>query len=319
MKKVSIIVPVYNTESYLEQCLDSLVNQTYQDIEIIVVNDESPDNSQRIIDLFVDRYPQIITCINQQNGGLSAARNTGLQHASGEYILFIDSDDFVTSTMVEAMVKKALEHDFDLVVCDCNYVFPDHVQRVNSGIDHDILSVTKEKACMNTLFPAAWNKLFHRRLFAHDITFTKGIWFEDVEFIYRLFPYINSIGVVKEDFYQYLQRKGAITSTFDERLFDYIKNWDTILTSYQRAHVYETYQKELEFSCLRYLYATFMKRAVNYQDEAMYWKAYETARTFVKKHFPHPWRNAYFYTAGAKGIYLLCFNRQFARLLYKKK
>ena len=106
MIKVSVIVPVYNVEDYLARCLDSLVNQTLKEIEIIVVNDGSPDNSQKIIDKYAKKYLNI-KAYKKENGGLSDARNYGIKKANGEYIAFIDSDDFVTTDMYEKMYQKA--------------------------------------------------------------------------------------------------------------------------------------------------------------------------------------------------------------------
>ncbi len=103
MKKVSVIVPVYNVENYITKCLESLVSQTLQDMEIIIVNDGSTDNSQQIIDNFVKKYPEKIKAFIKDNGGLSDARNFGIDRAIGEFIGFVDSDDYVTPTMFEQM------------------------------------------------------------------------------------------------------------------------------------------------------------------------------------------------------------------------
>ena len=115
--KVSIIVPVYNVEAYLERCLDSLVNQTLQDIEIIVVNDGTKDNSQAIIDEYVKNYPGKVYGYIKENGGLSDARNYGIPYAKGEYVAFVDSDDYVDVTMYEKLYNKAVEQGSEMVVC----------------------------------------------------------------------------------------------------------------------------------------------------------------------------------------------------------
>ena len=123
MVKVSVIVPVYNVEKYITKCLNSLVKQTLKDIEIIVVNDGSPDNSQAIIDKFVKKYPKKVKSYIKKNGGLSDARNYGIEKATGEYIAFVDSDDYVEHNMYKEMYEKAKEHDFDIVVCDLKYIY----------------------------------------------------------------------------------------------------------------------------------------------------------------------------------------------------
>ena len=117
MIKVSIIVPVYGVEEWLSRCLDSLVNQTLNDIEIIVVNDGSPDNSQAIIDEYERKYPDMVKGYQKENGGLSDARNYGMKYATGEYIAFVDSDDYVDLAMYEKLYLKAKEDNADAVTC----------------------------------------------------------------------------------------------------------------------------------------------------------------------------------------------------------
>ena len=112
MPKVSVIVPVYNVEKYIEKCLESLVNQTLKDIEIIIVNDGSKDKSEKIINKFLSKYKNIVY-VEKQNGGLSDARNYGMKYAKGEYIAFLDSDDYVDTTIYEKMYNKAKEENAD--------------------------------------------------------------------------------------------------------------------------------------------------------------------------------------------------------------
>ena len=115
MPKVSVIVPVYNVEKYIDKCLKSLVNQTLSDIEIIVVNDGSTDNSETIIKQYLEKYQNKIKYVIKQNGGLSDARNYGMKFATGEYIAFLDSDDYVDNTIYEKMYNKATEEQCDFV------------------------------------------------------------------------------------------------------------------------------------------------------------------------------------------------------------
>lgn len=128
MKKVSVIVPVYNVEKYLERCLNSLVNQTLQDIQIIVVNDGSPDNSQEIIDRFEKEYPDKLKGYIKENGGLSDARNYGMQFVEGEYVAFVDSDDYVDDTMYEKLYIKAIEKVQNLSYVDIIKLMMQHIQ-----------------------------------------------------------------------------------------------------------------------------------------------------------------------------------------------
>ena len=310
--KVSIIVPVYNVEEYLARCLDSLVNQSLKDIEIIVVNDGSPDNSQKIIDNYCKKYKNIKSFI-KENGGLSDARNFGIEKAQGEYIAFLDSDDYVTIDMYMEMYNKAKSGNFDMVVCDLNYVYDDKIIKTSCNIKKDTNNI---KDVMLNIYPAAWNKIFKRNLMDKGIRFKKGVWFEDVEFIYRLLPYINTIGVVHKTFNQYVQREGSITNTINKKLYHYIDNWNGIVEYYKKNNLYEEYKLELEYCYVRYIYATFIKQAskYNYKD---YMDAVDSAISNVRKNFPKYKKNKYFYKS-LKGIYMLMFNKRIAKIIYKK-
>lgn len=310
--KVSVIVPVYNVEKYLEKCLDSLGRQTLKEIEVIVVNDESPDNSQKIIDKYSKKYPTIHG-YQKKNGGVSDARNFGIKEAKGEYIAFVDGDDYVTTDMYEKMYNKAKSGNFDIVVCDLNYVYEDgSIKKVSSKIEKDTTNIKKTYVNM---YPCVWNKIYKRELFNKKIEFKKGVWFEDVEFLYKIFPYIKNIGVVKEPFNQYVQRAGSITKTFDKRLYNYIDNFNGLIEFYKDRGLYEDYKKELEYCYVRYLYATFIKQAAHF-DKEEYTRSVRTAIINVKKNFPSYRLNHYFYT-NLKGIYLVLFNKVTANIVYK--
>lgn len=310
--KVSVIVPVYNVEEYLEKCLDSLGKQTLKEIEIIVVNDESPDNSQKIIDKYSKKYTTIHG-YQKKNGGVSDARNFGIQKATGEYIAFVDGDDYVTLDMYEKMYNKAKSGNFDVVVCDLNYVYEDgSIKTISSRIEHDTTNIKKTYIDM---YPCVWNKIYARELFNKKIEFKKGVWFEDVDFLYKIFPYIKNIGVVKEPFNQYVQRSGSITKTFDKRLYNYIDNFNGLIDFYKDRNIYKEYKKELEYCYVRYIYATFIKQAANF-DKEEYNKAVTTAIENVKNNFPHYRLNCYFYKS-LKGIYLILFSKFTANIVFK--
>ena len=313
MVKVSVIVPVYNVEQYLEKCLDSLVNQTLKDIEIIVVNDGTPDNSQKIIDKYAKKYKNIKAYI-KENGGLSSARNFGIKKANGEYIAFVDSDDYVTKDMYQKMYQKAISGNFDMVVCDLNYVYDNKVVPAYSNIKTDTTNIKKT---MINIYPAAWNKIFKKKLFNNGVEFKNAVWFEDVEFLYRLLPYVKTIGVVHEHFNQYVQREGSITTTVNRKIYHYIDNWNGIIEFYKKNKLYDEYKLELEYCYVRYIYATFIKQASLY-DYIDYQEAVTEAIKNVKKTFPKYRSNKYFYQS-FKGIYLLLFNKTISKLVYKIK
>ena len=138
MPKVSVIVPVYNVENYIEKCIDSLLGQTLEDIEIIIVNDGSTDNSKDKIMPYIENFPNKIKYLEKQNGGLSSARNYGMPSATGEYIAFLDSDDYVEYDMYEKLYNKAKSEDFDVTVCNVNYIYDNYTKEVTSNLVKDI-------------------------------------------------------------------------------------------------------------------------------------------------------------------------------------
>ncbi len=309
--KVSVIVPVYNVSMYIDDCLSSLVTQTLKEIEIIVVNDGSTDNSQEIIDVYTKAYPNV-KCFQKTNSGLSDTRNYGLQYATGEYIGFVDSDDYIDKDMFLKMYEKAKSKNFDIVACDVNYVYPDKQFTVDCNIKEDTTDIKK---VMVNIFPAACTKIFKRELFSNKVLFKSGVWFEDVEFIHRILPYVKSIGVVHESLYQYIQREKSITNTVSPKIYDYISNFNGIVAFYKERGLFDEYKKELEYAYVRYLYATFVKSCLSFPYED-YEKAVMEAIKNVKANFPKYRHNKYFYQS-LKGIYLIMFNKLLAKIVYK--
>lgn len=315
MPKVSIIVPVYNVEKYLRKCLDSLVSQTLKDIEIIIVNDGSPDNSDKIIDEYTKKFPNFKSYI-KENGGQASARNYGLKKASGEYIGFVDSDDYVESNMFEKLYNKAKSQDFDVVACDTNLIQNGQTMIISSLVEKDVNSKEEMKKQMINFYPVVWNKIYKRELFNKETYFKEGVLFEDVEILYKLFPYIKSMGTVKEPLINYVQRENSTVNTFDNRLYDYIDNWNGLIDFYQKHNLYDEYKEELEYCYVRYVYATFIKGVSNF-PYAKFKKAVDTAINNVKSHFPNYKQNKYF-DRSPKSKYLLNFNKLMAKILYYK-
>ncbi len=312
--KVSVIVPVYNVEEYIEKCLESLVNQTLKDIEIIIVDDGSPDNSYKIISKYLKKYKNILY-LKKENGGLSSARNYGLKYAKSDYIFFLDSDDFLKPNSLELLYNKAIEKKFDLTVSKTNFIFPEKEQIVDAGINHDLLTKEDIKKNMIYLFPAACGKLYKRSVIK-NLKFKEGIWFEDVEFNFRLYPLLNTIAYLDQDTVQYIQRENAITKTFNKRLFNYIDNFNGLVEYYKKNNYYFKYYEELEYSYVRYLYATFIKQLSFSHDKKMFSMGLEEALLNVKKQFPNYKKNTYLKKFTFKNFYLKHFNRFFAKILY---
>ena len=215
MPKISIIVPVYNVENYLKNCIDSILNQTFKDFELILVNDGSTDNSLNIC----EDYKSIddrIKIVNKKNGGLSSARNAGLDIATGEYIGFIDSDDYIHPQMYEILYNE-IKNEADISMCDFEKVYEFDKKLLGSNFvsDYEIEILNNEEALSKlaekneVTYVVAWNKLYKKELFK-DIKFKEGIIHEDEYIIHRLLYQVNKLIYVKEKLHFYLQRKGSI-------------------------------------------------------------------------------------------------------------
>ena len=312
MTKVSVIVPVYNAEDYIEKCLDSLINQSLKDIEIIVVDDGSTDDTYKV----VSKYKEKIKLIKQKNGGVASARNKGLSVAEGEYIAFVDSDDWVELDMFSKLYNKAIENDYDAVECNFKYVDDNEEWHGVIDVDTDVVSIDDKKKYFIKMFPVIWNKIYKRDKIK-NIKFKDGVWAEDVEFLYRVIPNIDTIGKINEELYYYYQREKSESRLFDKRVYNYIDNFNGIIDYYKKNKIYDLYKNELEYCYVRYIYATFIKRAASFKDKDDYRIAVETAIKNVKEKFPGYRKNKYFYQS-LKGIYLVVFNKIIANLLNKK-
>lgn len=214
---VSIIVPIYNVEKYLDKCLYSLVNQTYLNTEILAINDGSQDQSSQIVMDYQMQHKNL-SLYTKSNGGLSDARNFGIEQAKGEFLLFVDSDDYVDVTMVEKLVKAALNHEAEIAVCDMEYVYETGQRKFSSGGKFKVGSVKEQNELFN-INNSACNKLFKRRLF-DDNRFIKGIWYEDLATIPKCCYEARRLVKVDEVLYFYFQRSNSIIHTENPKIFD---------------------------------------------------------------------------------------------------
>ena len=213
MPKVSIIVPVYNVEKYLEKCLDSLINQTLKDIEIICINDGSLDNSINILEKYAIKDNRL-KIISQKNAGLSAARNTGINAASGDYIGFCDSDDWVSLDFYEKLYKCAVQNNTDIA---CGEII-----KIRKGKEKKFLTYNNEtiaktyleklQSCNVPDYSYAWNKIYRlSKIKKHNLYFEEGITYEDIIFSPQALFYLDKTVTIKNTYYYYLSRKTSIT------------------------------------------------------------------------------------------------------------
>lgn len=305
MPKVSIIVPIYNVEQYLNKCIDSLLNQTLQDIEIILVDDGSTDNSGEIAKNFAEKNPNKIKYYRKENGGLSDARNYGIPYATGEYIAFLDSDDYIEKNAYEEMYNKAIEENSDYVECDFIWEYPN-----KSKIDKQEYYFGK-KEMMKNVRVVAWNKLIKRELITtNNIFFPKGLRYEDVEFTYKLIPYLDRTSYVSKPFIHYIQRENSIANKQNERNIEIFTVLDNVIQYYKENKLYNEYEEELEYIYTRYSLCSSLKRICKIPDVETRDKLVEFTWNNLNDKFPN-WSNNRILKNNQtfKDIYMLTVNK----------
>ncbi len=220
--KISVIVPVYNVEKYLAKCLDSILCQTFSNIEIICVNDGSTDKSRKILEEYRNKDSRIIV-VDKKNGGLSSARNAGMKVARGEFFSFIDSDDWIDARMLEKLYKNITLLDTDISICavhqfdEMNQKIDDSnpyytLEYFDSSFDNKSFSYKETKPFIMDVCVMAWNKLYRRSLIDRcQAEFPDGLIFEDGPFFFTIFFKTNKVSIVREFLYYYrVNRIGSI-------------------------------------------------------------------------------------------------------------
>lgn len=280
--KVSIIIPVYNVERYLNQCLDSVVNQTLKEMEIIVINDGSTDNSLEIIKKYQNLY-DLITVIDKKNEGVSIARNLGLEIAKGEYIYFLDSDDYIELNMLEKMYHIAKREDADIVQCGIE-IFENNTENKISlyyGQEENLTILSKEEAVKKYLryqIPGySVNKIVKRNLIEDlNIRFPRISCFEDMLPTLQIFIGANKVVLLREALYHYRQTPGSLSKTIDEKkVLMYINEVKSCLDLVYKELEELEFTNEIQcFKVINYL------NAINW-----YIKCFECDRKKIKKNY----------------------------------
>lgn len=228
MNLVSVIVPIYNVEKYLARCINSLIQQTYSNIEILLINDGSKDNCELICQEFLKKDKRI-RYYKKENGGLSSARNYGIDRANGDYLVFIDSDDCVSRDMINVLLETALSNDVDIVECEFLEFFENDTindSNVDSARNSKLYSsyeAISSLICNTGITPIAWNKIYKRQMF-NQLRYKEGIYHEDEELIVKLLSRANNICKIDVPLYFYMIRNGSITnSKFNKKHLDIIE------------------------------------------------------------------------------------------------
>lgn len=292
MPKISLIVPVYKSEEYLEKCLDSLVKQSLEDVEILLVNDGSPDQSQEIMDRYQKEYSHKIRCFLQENKGQGAARNLGLRQAEGEYVFFVDSDDYLDLSACQKVYDFAQSTKAD-VVC-----FPFYQVKDGRKEETEYQVFFPEEADVRYVLneTSPWNKLIKRSLLVeNNLFFSEGRIYEDLELIPQLALYTKNIAFFKERIYYYVIRQGSTMrqTSYNAKLSAIYPVMDTLKEKFGST----SYQAELEYLYIEHLLHSAVLRYLQYPEGK---EDIKKIHAIMKERFPRWQKNPYYQKMGFK-------------------
>lgn len=288
MVKLSVIVPVYNAEMYLKKCLESLVSQTLKEIEIILVDDGSTDASSDIMQKYAMEYPGKVVTVYKENGGQADARNLGMQYCKGEYIGFVDADDYVETDMFEQLYNKAEKEDCDIVICDYIKEYASTQEIVKARL------FESNKDMFIGGLAAPWNKIYRRELIARTkIQFPQVRIYEDTEFFCCLIPYIKKCGYIEKPFVHYVQRKGSTMNNQGSRAATIFTVFDDVISYYKKNGWYDSYRWEIEYFSMRVLLGSSMERICQCDDPKLRKELLYKTWDYGLEHFPEWKKNIY--------------------------
>ena len=297
MYKVSVIIPAYNTEKYISSCLDSLVNQTLEDIEVIVVDDGSTDNTLQILNSYAEKYPHKIKVFHKENGGQASARNFGLKYAQGEFLGFVDSDDWVSHNMYELMYQEAKLQNAEIVICNIVEHFSDR------KIEHDMTAPPNKLGFAGS----CCNKIFSREMVG-EITFPEGLWYEDFEFSAKQLLKSNHIGLVHEGLYHYNCREGSTMHNANaKKNKDILEVLDHIVEFAEKRGFREQYKNEIEFLYIDHVLFASINR-LEEQDNPEKKAVIEYLRKATIEKYPHYYKSPELKKFGLKNRVIVFFN-----------
>ncbi len=284
--KYSIIVPVYNVEKYLPKCLDSLINQNFSDYEIIIVDDGSPDGSGKIADAYAEKYSSLISVIHQKNKGLGGARNTGIDKAKGEYLCFIDSDDWVADNFLTRLDEELNKNDLDILIFNAHMILENgkiignffNSEEKFRFVDNRILITGGISAC---------DKIYKKSLFTETgVSFPEHMPHEDLATIPKLAIYAERVASINDCLYYYLQRKTSIMHNLTPdsivRIIDCV---DTVLDCFKQKGEFEKYYYELEYMAVGHILYCGVSRLLKLKGKIR-WDYINILQSYMNSNFP---------------------------------
>ncbi|MEZ7765767.1 glycosyltransferase [Gemella sp. 27098_8_92] len=309
---ISIIVPVYNVEKYLKKCVDSIVNQTYKNLEIILVDDGATDNSGKICDELVE-LDNRIKVYHKKNGGLSDARNYGVERATGDYIGFVDSDDYIDAEMYERLYEAIKKENVDVAECNLKIVYPEKTDLFTDQKYYQICNkqeYLEEYLKIEKIFGSACVRLTKADI-AKKLKFPVGKLYEDTYYAYDLIGIVDKYVIVDNPYYNYLMRENSITNAkFNPRIFDLIEIVEKFHTN-----VYKNYPSLKEAADCRKMYAYFsVLNSILLEEDFKNNSFYKQIIDYFKEEYTKLLRNKYITRNRKLSILLI----KFSINLYRK-
>lgn len=294
---ISVIVPVYNVEAYLPRCVDSILAQTYRHLEVILVDDGTKDNSDKICDAYAARDPRV-KVIHKENGGLSSARNAGIDIAGGEYLAFVDSDDWIEPDTYAHMLNAARKYGVKLV-CAGRYDVKSETGEKKNGLCPPREEVISGTELVRRIFlwdnvdSAAWDKLYHRSLF-REIRYPHGKICEDIPITYRIALDAGQAAMCDKPVYNYFHRPGSITTaSVSEKTFHFSEHTASIYPYIQKD--YPELEKEARYLRVRSLvYNVQSIELAGQKAKEKFAEQYRDSRNALRKHIPFILKSAFF-------------------------
>ena len=286
---ISLIVPVYNSENYLRCALESVINQTFKDFEVIIINDGSTDSSPEIIKEFSNKYDNFYV-INQENQGQGLARNAGIKVARGEYIAFLDSDDYLAPNFFEVLYKMITKNNADIAYCNYYVYFPNVNFKLYMPFTARSGVYLSEKALGKLIFDVTlhhfpWNKLYKRSLFIENNVEFYDMYYEDVATCPQLFFYAKTVVVTTKSLYYYRRHSDSIISSMDdEKINDFIKSLAIIRNFLEEQKIYKRYRVRFKVYSMRIklqVYFCILHEHIVYNDYTGISKNFKSASTSI--------------------------------------
>lgn len=309
---ISVIIPVYNVKNYLDACMECVCKQTYKNLEIVIIDDGSNDSSGQMCDIWAKKDCRIRT-VHKKNGGLSDARNSGIDIATGDYILFVDSDDLMSERLIEHLYKIIEKTDADIAICDAVHCYPG---QAFIYVDETVCRILSSEEAMcemmyqTSFLYAAWAKLYRRELF-DNLKFPVGLLFEDVAIMYKVFAKANLIVYSNAKLYGYLHRANSITTSKFSR-----KNCDILSICNEQLSFAQAYSRKVYEAALSYQIVGALRIYLNAPRTIEFKKDLSECESIIKKNGNRVLRNVNCRKKLKISIILFRINKHILRIIY---